>query len=664
MKAERDVSGLTGDPVAAAIRRACAGLIRLQHPDGYWCGELLVDITLCADTVIYLHWADEVDPVLEAKCIEHIERRQLADGGWGLTPEGPSEVNASVKGYVALKLAGHSPDSDPMERARAAILRMGGIPKMNTYGKFYLALLGQFPWEALPVIPPEIVLFPHWFPLSLYRLSAWTRVIVVPMAIISHFRPTRVLPPEKQLHELYPAGISAADLRQKSERKPLSWRNFFLLLNRVARVFEALPLAPLRRKALRAAERWMRDRTGPGSDGLGAVFPSMLNYLIALRVLGVPEESQTFRKAKADFEGLFVDDPGDFRIQPCLSPIWDTAINIVALIQAGMAPDEPAVTRAARWLVEREVSCPEGDWRRSVPGVMPSGWAFEFRNEYYPDTDDTAMVLMALSLADYGAGGEIPDDSKHDRLFDRALAWLGAFQNRDGGWGAFDKNIDMACLEQVPFADHNAILDPSCADLTGRTLELLGGLGKRRNSPVVRRAVDYLRSTQEPDGSWSGRWGVNYLYGTWQVLRGLREIGIDFREDWLVRARNWVESCQNEDGGWGESCHSYEDPSLKGKGPSTASQTAWAVMALCACGDPDRPSVIRGIGHLVRTQRPDGTWEDELVTGTGFPRVFYLRYDMYRNNWPLLALTAYARLRSGVPPPKRFYRIPMAPKEL
>jgi squalene-hopene/tetraprenyl-beta-curcumene cyclase len=628
-----------------SIARAQQNLLRLQHPDGYWVGELIVDATLCADYILYMHWADKVDPVLQEKCVEHVRRRQLPDGGWNIYHDGPSELNASIKAYFALKLSGHSPQSPWMHDARATILRLGGIPHMNTYAKLYLALLGQFPWKFLPTVPVEMVLFPNWFFYNIYEMSSWSRAMLVPLAIINHFKPTRRLPAEMQLHELYPAGTEHSEFSISKDGRFFTWRNFFLRCDAMLKTLHRLRWKPLRKIALRKAEAWMIERMGDGSDGLAAVFPAMLNSIVALRTLGYRDDEPMLRKAERDFAELFVDDPQDFRIQPCLSPVWDTAINIISLVESRLDPAHEAVTLSTEWLAKKEVRF-RGDWSHKNPDPEPSGWAFEFNNKFYPDTDDAAMVLMALRLV------QQPDHAQ----FQRALAWLLSFQCANGGWGAFDKEVTKAWLEDVPFADHNAILDPTCSDLTGRMLELLGYIGYDRDRAEVRKAIDYLKATQEDDGSWYGRWGVNYLYGTWQVLRGLRAIGEDMQQDWLVRAREWIESCQNEDGGWGETCASYDDPSLKGKGSSTASQTAWALMGICAGGDINSRVVQRGIDFLLRTQNRDGSWTEPQTTGTGFPRVFYLKYDMYRNNFPLLALATWKNYRDGFYHAKSFYK--------
>jgi squalene-hopene/tetraprenyl-beta-curcumene cyclase len=633
-----DSASLTLEPdLASAVERAQGHLLGLQREDGRWEGELTVDSTLCCDYIIYMHWCDKVDETLQAKCAAHIRRRQLSDGGWNIYIDGPSEVNASVKGYFSLKLAGDSPNAPWMQQARANALRLGGIPAMNTFGKLYLALLGQFPWKYLPTIPPEMFLAPKWFFFNIYEMSSWSRPILAPLTILNHFRPVRHLPAAMQLHELYPAGVEGTNLSLKKDPRFWAWQNFFLRCDWALKLYDRLPFHPLRRHALQVAEKWMTDRMGEGSEGLATIFPAMLNAMMALRALGYADDHPLVQKADRDFAGLFVDDPEDFRIQPCLSPVWDTAITTISLAESGLPKDHPALDASAAWLEAREVRF-RGDWQVKNPHPEASGWAFEHENVYYPDTDDTMMVLMALRHV------APRDEAKRKEQFDRALGWLLSFQCRDGGWAAFDKDVTAAWLEHVPFADHNAILDPTCSDLTARVLELLGYIGYDRQSTLVRRAVSHLRYTQETDGSWYGRWGVNYIYGTWQALRGLGAIGENMDQEWIRRGRDWLESCQNEDGGWGETCESYDFPSIKGAGPSTASQTAWALMGLCACGDPDRESIQRGVGYLIRRQNADGSWTENETTGTGFPRVFYLRYDMYRLHFPLLALATYRKL--------------------
>jgi len=676
--ATAEVTGVyaaTNPEISQAIALAQENLLRQQHPDGHWCGELIVDSTLCSDFVFYMNWTGEVDDAIQKRCIQHILKRQLPDGGWNIYHGGPSEINASVKAYFALKLAGYSADLPFMEHARATILRLGGIPRLNTFSKLYLALLGQFPWKYLPTIPVEMLLLPAWAPFHIYKMSSWSRAMIVPLAIINHFKPTRHLPGLKQLHELYPLGTEHEDFKLLRDHRFFTWRNFFLRADEVFKFLGGLIRSPARKVALEEAERWMTERIGEGSDGLAAVYPAMLNSMIALRALGYSKNHPLFVKARKDFTGLFVDDPEDFRIQPCLSPIWDTAINIIALAESGLAADDPRLRKAADWLFDREVRI-RGDWAKNNSHPQASGWAFEYNNVYYPDVDDTAMVLMALRLvnptsshvAEADSFPPLPDNKvspsligpqNRDRVaevFARALPWQLSFQCRDGGWAAFDKDVTTPWLEDMPFADHNAILDPTCSDLTARTLELFGYIGFDPKHPAVKRALKYLIHTQEDDGSWYGRWGVNYIYGTWQVLRGLRAIGQDMTQSWILRGRDWLESCQNDDGGWGETCETYDNPDCKGKGESTASQTAWAIMGICACGDLDRRSIQRGLRFLLDRQKSDGSWDEPQITGTGFPKVFYLKYDMYRQNFPLLALATYVNYRQGLDTRPGFYR--------
>jgi squalene-hopene/tetraprenyl-beta-curcumene cyclase len=627
----------TKPTLEAAITRSQNHLLGLQRPDGRWECELFVDATLCSDYVAYLQWSGQKDAALIEKCAAHIRRRQLSDGGWNIYEGGPSEINCSVKAYLALKIAGDAPDAPWMEEARANILRLGGIPHMNTYGKLYLALLGQFPWEHLPTIPAEIFLLPRWLPVGIHEMSSWTRAILAPLALLNHHKPTRPLPEHLAIHELYPAGLENTDLSLRKDPRFWAWRNFFLRCDRLLKWHEKFPAKPLRAHALKVTENWMRERMGEGSEGLAAIYPAMLNAMIALEALGYAATDPLLVKAREDFAGLFVHDPADFRIQPCLSPVWDTAITSLALAESGLPGDHPALQKAADWLEDKEVRF-AGDWTVKNDCPEPSGWAFEHANVYYPDTDDTMMVLMALRLI------RPRDCQRHQEVQARALRWLLSFQCRDGGWAAFDKDVTKRWLEDVPFADHNAILDPTCSDLTARVLELLGKLGYAKTDVQVRRALEMLRRTQEDDGSWYGRWGVNYIYGTWQVLRGLGAIGADMTEPWIQRGRDWLRSCQNEDGGWGETCASYDDPNLKGRGPSTPSQTAWALMGLAACAQSAPEVVIepleRGVSWLLEKQNSDGSWTENATTGTGFPKVFYLKYDSYRNHFPLLALAA------------------------
>jgi squalene-hopene/tetraprenyl-beta-curcumene cyclase len=469
-------------------------------------------------------------------------------------------------------------------------------------------------------------------------MSNWSRAMLVPLAIINHFKPTR--PVKVDLDELYPEGFHERDLALRPDPEKLSWRNFFLWLDRLhkfAEWFAQHRIHPFRKRALRKCEQWMLERF-ENSDGLGAIFPAMLNSLIALHALGYPDDHPQVIRATHELKKLEHETTDSVRIEPCFSPVWDTAIVTVCLQESGISENHPSLKKAVHWLMDREIRI-RGDWYHKNPTrVEPSGWVFEFNNQWNPDVDDTAMVLLALR--------KIPTDNpgKRDECFQRGLNWMLTFQCKDGGWASFDKDCTKNILEKVPFADHNAMLDPECADITARILELLGYENFRLSHLRVKRALNYIREHQEADGSWYGRWGVNYIYGTWQVLRGLRALNLDMHEPWLLKARQWLESVQHDGGGWGERCNTYDDPVFKGRGPSTASQTAWAVMGLCAFDDPDNPHLKRGIEYLLRTQNPDGSWTEHETTGTGFPKVFYLKYDIYRNAWPLLALATYRKI--------------------
>jgi squalene-hopene/tetraprenyl-beta-curcumene cyclase len=624
--------------IETAILRSQEHLLGLQKPEGYWNGELMVDSTLVSDTVAYHHWRGKIDPEWQRKAVNHIFSMQLPDGGWNIYYGGPSDVNATIKAYLALKLAG-VPETDPrMLCAREVALHLGGVPRMNTFSKLYLALLGLYSWEFVPTIPCEVVLIGKWFGVEFWDMSNWSRAMLVPLAIINHFKPTR--PVDVDLDELYPEGLHERDLGLAPDPEKLSWRNFFLWLDRLhkfAEWFAEHKIHPFRQRALHKCEQWMLERF-EHSDGLAAIFPAMLNSLIALHALGYPDEHPEVVRATRELKKLEHETTDSVRIEPCFSPVWDTAIVAVCLHESGIPENHPALKKSATWLMDREIRI-RGDWYHKNPTrVEPSGWVFEFNNQWNPDVDDTAMVLLALR--------KIPTDhpGRRDECFQRGLNWMLTFQCKDGGWASFDKDCTKNILEKVPFADHNAMLDPECADITARILELLGYEHFRVSHARVKRALNYIREHQEADGSWYGRWGVNYIYGTWQVLRGLRALDLDMNEPWLLKARQWLENVQHEDGGWGERCNTYDDPVFKGRGPSTASQTAWAVMGLCAFDDPDNPHLKRGIEYLTRTQNPDGSWTEHETTGTGFPKVFYLKYDIYRNAWPLLALATYRKI--------------------
>ena len=635
-----DLGSQTPLAFETAIERSQAYLLSLQKPEGYWVGELMVDATLVADKIAYHHWNGKVDREWQRKAVNHISSMQLPDGGWNIYFGGPAEVNATIKCYLALKLAGVPVTDTRMLRARELALSLGGVPRMNTFSKLFLALLGLFPWDYVPTIPCEVILIGKWFYVNINEMSSWSRSMLVPLAIINHYKPTRALNHDITLDELYPEGVHERDLALAPDPERLTWRNFFLWLDKLhkfAEWFAENDIHPFRKRALRKAEQWMLERF-EGSDGLAAIFPGILNSLIALKAMGYPDDHPQIVRAEREFKKLEHETEHTVRIEPCFSPVWDTAIVNICLHESGIPSDHPALKKSTEWLMSKEIRF-RGDWKYKNPAkVEPSGWVFEFENKWNPDVDDTAMVLLALR--------KIPtaDRQKRDECLQRGLKWMMTFQCKDGGWAAFDKDCTKGVLEKVPFADHNAMLDPECADITARILELLGYEGWHVEHSQIQKALKFIRECQEEDGSWYGRWGVNYIYGTWQVLRGLRALNLDMRQPWLIKGRNWLESVQHEDGGWGERCNTYDDPVFKGQGPSTASQTAWAVMGLCAFDEPNRPSIRRGIEYLIQNQNTDGSWTEHEATGTGFPKVFYLKYDMYRNSWPLLALATYRNL--------------------
>jgi squalene-hopene/tetraprenyl-beta-curcumene cyclase len=624
---------------AEGVRRASDYLLSLQHPDGYWWGELTADTTLESDYILlqlFLHppqggvWNPPTKCLVD-KAVRSIVARQLPDGGFNIYPQGPAEVSATVKAYFSLKVAGVPVDSPEMSRARERILSLGGIQAANSYVKVNLSLFGLYPRERCPSVPPEMILLPGDF---IYQMSSWTRAIVVPLSIIHALQPRRPAPAGFDLKELFLAGGRMSYLGGANS---LSWRSLFLLLDRALKFWDKYGSKSLRRKAVRRAERWMLERTH-SSDGLGAIYPPMMYIIMALDLLGYDRGHPDFVEAERQFNALLVDDGERLFFQPCFSPVWDTAIAAYALAAAGCAP-ENALARTADWLLSKEVRC-KGDWSVKRPALEPSGWYFEFANEFYPDIDDSAMVLLAL------AGAKASNPLEQEACAKRALDWLLGMQSKDGGWAAFDVDNNWHALSEVPFADHNAMLDPTCPDITGRVLEALCACGLTRKHPAVRRGVEYLIRAQEQDGSWYGRWGVDYIYGTFLALRGLRAAGEDDREAHALRAAEWLRSIQNADGGWGESCASYDNKCFTPAG-STASQTAWAVLGLLASGDWRSQSVTTGMEHLLATQRTDGSWDEELATGTGFPKVFYLTYHLYRQSFPLLALAEFLGAREA-----------------
>ncbi len=631
--------------VAAAIDASRQYLFSSQdREEGYWCGELGADTTLVSDYILLHRLLGTEDALRTRKCATEILNRQNPDGGWPIYNDGPSNVSASVKAYFALKMAGYSPEHPQLRKARERILALGGVTAVNTFTKIYLCFLGQYDYDAVPAVPPEIVLFPKWFWFNIYEISSWSRAILVPLSIAYAKKPFKKIPPEEGIDELFLGGRSKSELRLRWDKKLIGWRNFFLVLDRLIHFFERVHVRPLRSRALKVAEKWMLERLEM-SDGLGAIYPGVMNSIIALRCLGYSLDDPQFIRAMDEFEKLGIEEETTFRMQPCMSPVWDTAYAVFALAESGVPASDPRLVQPCEWMLKKQVTR-RGDWYVKNRKAAPGGWYFEFNNEFYPDVDDSAQVLLALSRVRTG------NEVYQDKSARRAVEWILSMQCKSGGWASFDKDNDRMVFQHIPFADHNAMLDPATVDITGRVLECLANYGYTLKDEPVRRALEFVKREQEPDGSWFGRWGVNYIYGTMLVLRGLEAIGVDYHEPCVQQAVEWLRMMQNPDGGWGETCGSYDDANLKGVGPSTASQTAWAVMGLLAANDTRSDSLQRGIAYLLKTQRRDGAWDESLYTGTGFPRVFYLMYYMYRQYFPLLALTTYTRA-TAVPEEER-----------
>lgn len=695
----------------------------------HWCAELEGDSILSSEYLLMkliLGQEDDNRPTL-LRIANHLRLVQREDGAWGQYPGSPPDISACVKSYLALKCFGDAPDAPHMRKARERILELGGAERCNTFSTFYLACLGQVSWDACPSIPPEIALLPRWFPFHMDKVSAWTRTMILPLAICSALRPVRELPRQCHIDELFLDQRARTRLNQPMSRdEPLGWKNFFLACDKFLKIAAtprrglpvdpADPLAGLpgwRRRGIRAAEAWILDRVRPETtEGLGAIFPPMVYLQIAFQALGYPRSHPVIQKAERDLDDFMVDEPNDdprldhVRLQPCFSPVWDTGIALYAATEAGLtAAADQRIARVCDWLVARQVTM-TGDWVRNLrpedrhirlgPDGDAAAWAFEYHNDWYPDVDDTGMIAKSLFRAAGDASGPVSARSapgaaaSPDRLAlyrdtaQKAARWIVAMQNDDGGWAAFDKTRDRPWMEAVPFADHNAMQDPSCSDVTGRTIESLVTCGLPADHPSIVRAVEYLLRTQQPEGCWWGRWGCNYIYGTWQALGGMSHAGVPIDHPAMQRALAWVRSVQNDDGGFGESANSYLDRSLMGKGPRTASQTAWGLACLLYFAGErpgslaiDDPAITRAVAwlcdHQLCEDKPPfeparctgvetfdagsddlaptdfvsdraGAWSEHHFTGTGFPKVFYLRYNMYRHYFPVMSLARYVRM--------------------
>jgi len=623
--------------VERAVDRSVNWLLSAQAQEGYWWAELEADTTLESDYILYLHVLNQLNSDKVAKLARYIRERQLPDGGWNIFFGGPSELNATIKAYVALRLAGDSSVAPHLESAKRRMHELGGLEAANSYTRFYLAMVGALDWDSVPAIPPEFTLLPTWFPVNLFEMSSWTRGIVVPLALIYAHRPDWHLPKGIGVDELF-CVPGRRPVAFRWDKRFFTWRNVFLALDRLLKIHERSPWKPFRKVALKRARQWMVERL-ERSEGLGAIYPAMMNSIYALLAEGQHCDDPLVCREIRFLERYEIEEKGTIRVQPCISPVWDTAIAMVSLEEAGIDPAHPSLIAAERWLLNNQILGP-GDWQVKDRKGEPGGWAFEFRNDIYPDVDDTAFVLMALARV------AEPEEKRLRAAIRRGLAWLLSMQNSDGGWGAFDHENNLQLLNYIPFADHNAMLDPSTADVTARAVECLGQLDWSSDHPVLARARAFLRHDQTEDGSWFGRWGVNHIYGTSGVLRALEAVGKSSEAE-CQRAAEWLRSVQNSDGGFGESILSYHDESHKAKGKSTASQTAWALIGLLATVGPNEGAVERAVEWLVENQNPDGTWDEDEFTGTGFPCVFYLKYHLYRNSFPLYALARYENMRNG-----------------
>jgi squalene-hopene/tetraprenyl-beta-curcumene cyclase len=616
------------EAIAAAVRHSFAA----QHPHGYWHAPLEANVTMEAQYVFFNRLMGRQRPDLDRKMAERLLGLQQADGSWSQYWGGPGHASITIEAYAALKLAGLRGDEPALARARDFILAHGGLASAGVFSRIWLSFFGQFPAAGLPNVPVELMLLPPWFPLNIYSMSSWARETVVPILLLMTNPPQARLAAEETIGELWLRPPADADVRFPRSRELVSWANLFLgidgALGRVGRS----PWKPLRRRAIARAIEWIlrrQDSTGQW----GGIQPPMLNCVLALTQMGFAQDHPAVMRGVQGIDDFLVQCEGTLMYQPCVSPNWDTALTLKALLDAGLDPSHPTLARAAEWLIGHQIFRP-GDWSVYNPRLEPGGWAFEFANDWYPDVDDSAVILMGLTqlpVADTPAG---------KRAIAYGLNWTLGMQSRSGGYAAFDTDNTNAVWNEIPFADMKAMIDPPTEDVTGRALELMGMIGYGLDFGRARRALEFVRRAQRPDGSWWGRWGVNFVYGTWSVLAGLRSIGEDMQAPYVRKAAAWLAARQNADGGFGETIASYDDESLAGRGESTPSQTAWAVMGLLAADGP-REVIDRGIEWLVQTQTADGTWDEKPWTGTGFPRHFYLRYHMYRHYFPLMALGQY-----------------------
>jgi len=632
-------TGKAKSPLDVAIEASRDFFFKEQLPKGYWWAELESNVTITAEYIMLFHFLGLVDQERQRKMSNYLLSKQTEEGFWTIYYGGPGDLSTTVEAYFALKLAGYPAEHPAMAKARSFVLEQGGVIKTRVFTKIFLALFGEFDWLGVPSMPVELNLLPNWAYINMYEFSSWARGTIIPLSVVMNRRPVRPLPPSAGVQELFVRSPRAIDYSFTKENGIFTWKNFFIGLDHMLKVYERCPVRPFSKKALAKAEEWVLEHQELTGDW-GGIQPAMLNSVLALHVLGFRNDHPAVSQGLKALANFCIETDEELVLQSCVSPVWDTALALKALIDAGVPSDHPSLVKGAQWLLDREVKRP-GDWRIKSPDLEPGGWAFEFLNDWYPDVDDSGFVMIALK------GIEVKDRKGMDAAIKRGINWCLGMQSRNGGWGAFDKDNTKHLLNKIPFADLEALIDPPTADLTGRMLELMGAFGYQTTFPAARRAIAFLKENQEPEGPWWGRWGVNYLYGTWSVLCGLAAIGEDMDQPYVRKGVNWIKSRQNLDGGWGESCQSYHDPSLAGKGESTPSQTGWALLALLAAGEVHSATVVRGVQYLISTQNPDGTWDESQYTGTGFPKYFMIKYHIYRNCFPLMALGTYRELTGG-----------------
>ena len=658
------------DDLDASIARLQGYFRRIQDPAGFWWGELESNNTMEAEYVMLSRFLGHHNPERDRHIVNYLLSKQLDDGSWPIYYGAPGDLSTTVECYFALKLCGEDPESDHMSRAKQFALQRGGVPSTRMFTRIWLALFGQWAWHGTPNLPPELMLIPNWAPLNIYRFACWARGCIVPLSIVLSRRQARPVGPEHAIDELFPNGRSGTDYTVPVPPGFNLPRLVHLAERLLEKTYNRLPWNPLRKFAEGKAIRWILDRQE--ADGSwGGIQPPWVYSLIALSVCGYDNEHPTMSRGFAGLDGFSIQKGDHWTIQGCISPVWDTCLVVQGLAESGLAPEDPMLESATRWLVDRQILV-GGDWQVRAPGLQPGGWAFEFHNNCYPDIDDTAEVALALRL------GKLPgnDDRLRQDAIARAATWIRGMQNEDGGWASFDKNNNSGYVTALTFSDFGEVLDPSSADVTAHVLEMYGKLGYKADQEFLQQAYRYLRHEQEEDGSWFGRWGVNYVYGLGAVLPALEAAGEEMSQPYIRRAVQWLIDHQNRDGGWGESCASYIDSTQRGVGPSTASQTAWAIIALVAAGYGDHRATHRGVSYLLATQLEEGNWDEPYFTGTGFPgylkgeRVeripqpgergfqgaelsagFMINYHLYRNTWPLIALSRY-RARQAHPNPQ------------